>query len=783
MLSVAPVSKVKISGAFACKYRTFGQFRNKGLRHSVNPALRPHTRKVGISAAKQADAETSAADTKSSTAPQASVFRKVAEKFVKQKPLCEKQITYAQLLEYLQNKRILNLSIYDDGKEAIAEVCVPGYEDEPEESREAQFFNCMLPGDYHQEVLKLAKEANSKEAGPDKGNCVCQMVYVDPQSMYPPIVGKTAMQVLPIAAFWLFRSTLSFVEFVKRGGEPKKTARMKVAEALGSTRATQVDTNTTGVLFSDVAGVDHAVLQFQEIIDIMLGDPRYKDIGATLPKGVLLEGPPGTGKTLLAKAVAGEAGVPFFSANGSEFVEMFVGVAAARVRDLFKKARANTPAIVFIDEIDTIGRARGKTSGPDNDEREQGLLQLLVEMDGFSTKDEKVLVIGATNLRSTLDPALLRAGRFDRICTLGLPSMANRLRILQVHARGKLICRDGDEDYETDALLSRTAELTVGYSGAELANLLNEAAIIAVRREKPEIGMSELEVAMEKMKLGLARPPLEATDEKRKVAYVEAGRAVLITVNSPAVPDVLQVSVQPRGNRVSHVATVPKERDGATEVQSYDDYIRLMSIALAGRATEEVVQGKMGVTLLTSPELAEVTQMAVRLVGQSGLHPDFDTLTFDEEELMSYPKAQVKMDAAVRDAMEEAYRRAVKMVKENRPAIDALVDLLMERDTVYGRAVRDIVKNSEKVTIEEEEVVELTKPIDVRSSTNGEVHFFGAGMGMLSFSKGKVSEAGDKSSGTVPDISDSQYSNGTIKNSSVASEGDTSAGDPNLVTF
>eukprot|EP00238_Polyblepharides_amylifera_P001098 CAMPEP_0196573372 /NCGR_PEP_ID=MMETSP1081-20130531/3272_1 /TAXON_ID=36882 /ORGANISM="Pyramimonas amylifera, Strain CCMP720" /LENGTH=767 /DNA_ID=CAMNT_0041891047 /DNA_START=162 /DNA_END=2465 /DNA_ORIENTATION=- len=673
---------------------------------------------------------------KAKESPLSAIVRRITNA----KPQSEMQISYAQMLEYLQNKRVVRLAIFDDGKEAIVEVCVPGYEDEPDELMERQTFNCLLPGDYHEECLKLAKEANSKNAGPEKGTVVCNFEYVDPATVAPPIVGQMSNQVLPIIGFWIFQQSLEFIQWLRRGREAKKSKRRKLAESLGASLAVEYkegeddDEKTLGVRFDDVAGVDHAVTMFQEIIDIMLGDPRYAGIGATLPKGVLLEGPPGTGKTLLAKAVASEGGVPFFSANGSEFVEMYVGVAAARVRDLFAKARANTPAIIFIDEIDTIGRARGGEShfGADSSEREQGLMQLLVEMDGFQTKDEQVLVIGATNLRSTLDPALLRAGRFDRIVRLGLPNEANRLKILEVHARGKLIPSDGDSEFSEQALLRRTAQLTVGYSGAELANLLNEAAIIAVRRGEDQVGMPELEVAMEKMKMGLPRPPLPLSAEKRKLAYVEAGRAVLLCI-TPEAPNVLQVSVAPRGGKTSRVTTVPMDREKVGDVKSFQDYLAMLSVTLAGRATEEVVFGRMGVTLLTSNELSTATEIAVRLVSQSGIHPDFQQLLLDEDELNTYTGARSKVDKAVSEAVYQAYAEAMRLVQTNRPAIDQLVEELLEKDTIYGSRIREIVTNAPTVDLTEIKIPSSVTPTFPFPS-EGKVRFSGNGKtGIVSF--------------------------------------------------
>ena len=592
------------------------------------------------------------------------------------------------------------------------EVCIPGYEDEPYEKMEKQRFTVALPGDYQEEVLRLAKLADRRAASPQSGNVACRLYFVDPASQYPALVGQAASWMLPIVGFYFF---LQGLDLVARLRGKKRNMRQEVAASFGKSRAARTSgmgRGNTGVLFADVAGQEPAISAFREIIDMMLGDQRFVVAGAKLPKGVLLEGPPGTGKTLLAKAVAGEAGVPFFSANGSEFVEMFVGVAAARVRDLFGRARASAPSIIFIDEIDTIGRARTGSSTPDAKEREQGLLQLLVEMDGFETKRTGVLLIAATNRKEVLDPALLRSGRFDRVIRMGLPSLEGRQSVLEVHAEGKIVPRGKDsvsEDFpDGDAVLRTTALLTQGYSGADLANLLNEAAILAVRRNKPLVEMAEVETAMEKLTVGLPRAPLQDSAYKHQLAWVYAGRAVLQTAVPHLWPDVLQVSVAPRGSSVARIDSLPSERAwgraGAEASLRWSDLVERLAVGLAGRATEEEVFGAAAASSVTAPDLVAVTDVAAQMVGQSGLFRrrgspvPFHLLSMPEHELPKWPGAVAEaMDAAVRETVDEAFARARAAVRTLRPAIDALAEELLASETVYGARVRSIVRDSPRV--------------------------------------------------------------------------------------
>eukprot|EP00884_Botryococcus_braunii_P006727 jgi/Botrbrau1/16055/Bobra.7_2s0029.1 len=350
--------------------------------------------------------------------------------------------------------------------------------------------------------------------------------------------------------------------FSKKLGREKKDPMQELAEEYGRHRAREFnvgkDRRDTGVRYDDVAGIDNVMKDIKEVMSMVMGDPRYDEIGAHPYRGILLCGPPGTGKTLLAKAMAGESGIPFFSANGSEFVEMFGGVAAARIRDLFRVARKFAPSIIFIDEIDAIGKARGEGGGdPGTKEREQGLLQLLVEMDGFRTLDQ-VLIIAATNRIGVLDEALLRPGRFDRRIYMGNPSTDNRFKILQVHARGKPISKAGDGTWESDALLRRAAELTVGYSGAELANLLNEAAILMVRKQRAEISLDLIREAMDRRSLGLPMGRLPDSEAKRRVALITAARAVTLAL-TPGIPPIVYVTISPRQDTLSRIIFQPQE--------------------------------------------------------------------------------------------------------------------------------------------------------------------------------------------------------------------------------
>ena len=503
---------------------------------------------------------------------------------------------------------------------------------------------------------------------------------------------------------------------------------------------TDKDGKATGLTFDDVAGVDHIVDEFRYIISVMsefkklqeshdgksrgnrpsegfikrnmsripkpdseeylknpdgeldVEDDEFAEARAklTIPKGVLFEGPPGTGKTLLAKAIAGEAGVPFFYANGSEFVEMFVGVAAKRVRDLFKRAREVSPSIIFIDELDTIGRSRALYNNRDSAtlEREAGLLQLLVELDGFDTKSaagheqEMVLVMGATNLSSQLDPALLRSGRFERSFHVGVPKKhKDRLEILKVHGRKLNIPTEGNDKWESHALLNRTAELTDGYSGASLAALLNEASILSVREDRDLVTLADIERVIERNLVGVSSAPMESGWGKDHRAMVEAGRAVLWSSKQSMnyCSEVLRVTIKPYGNQMTGVMLMPEKTDkasvhfnGEARADTLDDFIDGLAMLLAGRCVETVFFGSQGVSVQTKGDLVAAADIAYEIVTASGQYPDQSggfTPLWPQELIEHFQMPAKEMDAGVYDLMVRAHIRAEEYVNYYKPVI------------------------------------------------------------------------------------------------------------------
>ncbi|HBK96476.1 MAG TPA: cell division protein FtsH, partial [Microcoleaceae bacterium UBA10368] len=461
----------------------------------------------------------------------------------------------------------------------------------------------------------------------------------------------------------------------------------------------------TGVLFDDVAGVEEAKEELQEVVTFLKKPERFTAIGAKIPKGVLLVGPPGTGKTLLAKAIAGEAGVPFFSISGSEFVEMFVGVGASRVRDLFKKAKENAPCIIFIDEIDAVGRQRGAGIGGGNDEREQTLNQLLTEMDGFEG-NTGVIIIAATNRPDVLDSALLRPGRFDRQVSVDTPDIKGRLEILDVHARNKKL----GPDISLDAIARRTP----GFTGADLANLLNEAAILTARRRKEAITMLEIDDAVDRVVAGMEGTPLVDSKSKRLIAYHEIGHAIVGTVIQAHDP-VQKVTLVPRGQARGLTWFIPSEDQGLI---SRSQILARISGALGGRAAEEVVFGDAEVTTGAGNDLQQVSGMARQMVtryGMSDLGPialeaqqseiflgrDFTARSEYSEAIAS------RIDGQVRAIVAHCYEDARRIIRDNRTVIDRLVDLLIEKETIDGEEFRQIVAEYTFVPEKEQYVPQL----------------------------------------------------------------------------
>jgi cell division protease FtsH len=455
----------------------------------------------------------------------------------------------------------------------------------------------------------------------------------------------------------------------------------------GRSRARQNDPERPQVTFADVAGEDEAKQELMEVVDFLRNPAKYHALGARLPRGVLLVGPPGTGKTLTARAVAGEAGVPFFSVSASEFVEMFVGVGASRVRDLFDKAKAAAPAIIFVDEMDAVGRQRFAGLGGSNDEREQTLNQLLVEMDGFETNQE-VIVMAATNRPDVLDPALLRPGRFDRQVTVGLPDKKGRVAILGIHTRGLPINQSID--------LEHIAKSTTGFSGADLSNLVNEAALTAARRNRKEILQADFDEALDKILLGVARNGLMNEREKEVVAYHEAGHAIVAHF-TPGSDPLRKVSVVPRGRALGVTVQMPDE-DRYNYSRTY--LLGRLAGMLGGRAAEMVVYGE--ITTGAENDLKQATSLARRMVGLWGMSEDVGPIylgTGEEHVFLGREITQDKsfsdatserLDAAVREIVENALRQALEINQRHRDKLDGLVKALMERETLDAPEVFEI---------------------------------------------------------------------------------------------
>ncbi|MBS5023247.1 MAG: ATP-dependent zinc metalloprotease FtsH [Firmicutes bacterium] len=485
--------------------------------------------------------------------------------------------------------------------------------------------------------------------------------------------------VLVIVVFWLLMRSAA-------GGGGK-------VMSIGKTKA-HVQSNLK-VRFADVAGAEEEKEELQEVVEFLKTPKKFSDLGARIPRGVLLVGPPGTGKTLFAKAVAGEAGVPFFSVSGSDFVEMYVGVGASRVRDLFDMAKKNQPCIIFIDEIDAVGRRRGAGLGGGHDEREQTLNQILVQMDGFET-NEGVIVMAATNRADILDPALLRPGRFDRQIHVNLPDVKGREQILKVHARNKPIAPD--VNFKT------VARITAGFSGADLANLLNEAAILAARNGKKLIGNIELYDGINKVLMGPAKRSRVVTEsDKRCTAYHEAGHAVLACLCKHCDP-VHEVSIIPRGKAAGYTMTRPETDDNDV---SYNKLVDNICMSLGGRVAEELVI--QDVTTGASADLQHVSDLARRMVTQWGMSDKLGLVAYDSDQPvfmgMEYEygggsrngysqKTAAEIDDEIRRLVAGAHERAVKLLTENRAVLDNMSRVLVEKETIYTEEVSMLMRGS-----------------------------------------------------------------------------------------
>ncbi len=487
-----------------------------------------------------------------------------------------------------------------------------------------------------------------------------------------PSFGAVFIQLLPwviLIGLWVF-----FFRQVQAGGNR--------AFSFGKSKAKLLTGDTPKVTFQDVAGCDEAKVELEEIIEFLRDPQRFQRLGGRLPKGVLLVGPPGTGKTLLARAVAGEAGRPFFSISGSDFVEMFVGVGASRVRDLFEQGKKHAPCIIFIDEIDAVGRHRGAGLGGGHDEREQTLNQLLVEMDGFES-NEGVILIAATNRPDVLDPALLRPGRFDRQIVVDMPDVRGREMILKVHARKIPLSEDVGL-----GLISRA---TPGLAGADLANIVNEAALLAARRNKQKVEMADLEDAKDKVMLGIERKSLVLSDEERKLtAYHEAGHA-LVSVRVPGLDPVHKVTIVPRGRALGITFSLPEE-DRHNYTKAY--IVGRLAMAYGGRVAEELIFGPEKVTTGAAQDIEQATEMARRMVTQFGMSDvvgpvavgDREQQIFIGREIAQHREVSEKtaelVDAEVRRILDEAYQRARQILEADMETLHKMAEALLERETL-----------------------------------------------------------------------------------------------------
>jgi len=495
---------------------------------------------------------------------------------------------------------------------------------------------------------------------------------------FAKVAGDVAGVVLPLILIG------AFFYFIMR-------AQSKGAQdifSFGRSRARLFAKGRQNVTFADVAGVDEAKKELEELVDFLKNPAKYRKIGARTPKGALLVGPSGVGKTLLAKAVAGEAGVPFFSMAGSEFMEMLVGVGASRARDLFSQAKAAAPSIIFIDEIDAIGRQRGRGMMGGHDEREQTLNQILVEMDGF-TPNDNVIVIAATNRGDLLDPALLRPGRFDRRIVLDMPDKEGRLAILRIHAKGKKFARGVD--------WGKVADRTVGFSGADLENMLNEAAIGAARGNKDEISMADIEEAATKVKLGPAKKRLQSEEDKKLTAYHESGHAI-VTHSLKHTDPVERISIVARGMSLGHTL-IPPAADRTHETKSR--LLDQITAMLGGRAAEETIFNEM--TSGAANDIAQATKLAKSMVVELGmsdlgpinLGPDMGMGDFGQlewyEQAQNSPAFMEKIDSETKKILDSCYKVAVKLVREKRKLLDKVSKALIEKETLDRDAFERIV--------------------------------------------------------------------------------------------
>ena len=581
------------------------------------------------------------------------------------------RMTYGRFLDYVEAGRVTAVDVYDGGRSAVIEAV------DPDLDNRVQRLRVDLPGLAPELVSRLKDQGISFD--------------IHPPRSAPPAFGLLGNLLFPL----LLIGSLVFLAR-RNSGMPGGPGQ---AMQFGKTKARFLMEAETGVLFKDVAGVEEAKEDLQEVVTFLKTPERFTSVGAKIPRGVLLVGPPGTGKTLLAKAIAGEAGVPFFSLSGSEFVEMFVGVGASRVRDLFKRAKENSPCLIFIDEIDAVGRQRGAGIGGGNDEREQTLNQLLTEMDGFEG-NSGIIIIAATNRADVLDSALMRPGRFDRQVMVDVPDIKGRLSILQVHSRNKTLA--------SDVSLETIARRTPGFSGADLANLLNEAAILTARRRKEATGLAEIDDAVDRIIAGMEGKPLTDGRSKRLIAYHEVGHALVGTLVKAHDP-VQKVTLIPRGQAQGLTWFSPDEEQML--VSRAQLRARIMG-ALGGRAAEDVVFGHAEVTTGAGGDIQQVASIARQMVTRFGMS-DLGQVSFEAgnqevflgRDLMTRSDGSdhlaSKIDDAVRQIVQSCYADTVALVAAHRTCMDRVVELLIEKESLDGDEFRAIV--SEFADIPEKE--------------------------------------------------------------------------------
>ncbi|WJX28101.1 ATP-dependent zinc metalloprotease FTSH 2, chloroplastic [Trifolium repens] len=610
-----------------------------------------------------------------------------AKAYADEQGVSSSKMSYSRFLEYLDNGRVKKVDLFDDGTIAVVEAV------SPELGNRVQRVRVQLPG-LSQELLKKFREKNIDFAAHN--------AQEESDSFFVNLIGNLAFPLIVIGGLFLLQRRSS-----GGSGGPGGSG---FPFSFGQSKAKfQMEPNT-GVTFDDVAGVDEAKQDFMEVVEFLKKPERFTAIGARIPKGVLLVGPPGTGKTLLAKAIAGEAGVPFFSISGSEFVEMFVGVGASRVRDLFKKAKENAPCIVFVDEIDAVGRQRGTGIGGGNDEREQTLNQLLTEMDGFEG-NTGIIVIAATNRADILDAALLRPGRFDRQVSVDVPDIRGRTEILKVHGSNK--------KFDADVSLEVVAMRTPGFSGADLANLLNEAAILAGRRGKVDISSKEIDDSIDRIVAGMEGTVMTDGKSKNLVAYHEVGHAICGTL-TPGHDPVQKVTLVPRGQARGLTWFIPSE--DPTLISKQQLFARIVG-GLGGRAAEEIIFGEPEVTTGAAGDLQQITSLAKQMVvtfGMSDIGPwslmdgsaqNGDVIMRMMARNSMSEKLAEDIDSAIKRISDEAYEISLKHIRNNREAIDKIVEVLLEKETITGDEFRALL--SEFVEIPPENVVPTSTPSPV----------------------------------------------------------------------